>query len=263
PTGIWARGIVRGIRVGFSKPKGDWDSTEVHVSTASGFTPSGGTLRDVGKQTQFDILELEPGIRYYARVVHIDSNGRKSKPSKEVSAVPITMQEEQLKDYTDGVADYVERISPVLLVSELPELPDPRYPVGTIVFLITEEKLYRNDGEDWVPLISMNLEDLEGKLQSNQIELGAIKEELIAAGAVTETKIQNNAISTPKLQAGAVTTVKLAAGAVTAEKINAGAVTAAKIAAEAIQTRHLAAGAVTADKLDANAVTADMVVAGI
>src|SRR5690606_22711217 len=78
PTGIWARGIVRGIRVGFSKPKGDWDSTEVHVSTASGFTPSGGTLRDVGKQTQFDILELEPGTRYYAKVVHIDSDGRKS-----------------------------------------------------------------------------------------------------------------------------------------------------------------------------------------
>ena len=75
PTGIWARGIVRGIRVGFSKPKGDWDSTEVHVSTASGFTPSGGTLRDVGKQTQFDILELEPGTRYYAKVVHIDSDG--------------------------------------------------------------------------------------------------------------------------------------------------------------------------------------------
>jgi len=263
PTGIWARGIVRGIRVGFSKPKGAWDSTEVHVSTARGFTPSGGTLRDVGKQTQFDILELEPGIRYYVRVVHIDSDGRKSKPSKEVSAVPITMQEEQLKDYTDGVTDYVERISPVLLVSELPELPDPRYPGGTIVFLITEEKLYRNDGEEWVPLISMNLEDLEGKLQSNQIELEAIKEELIAAGAITETKIQDDAISTPKLQAGAVTTVKLAAGAVTAEKINAGAVTAEKIAARAIQTWHLEAGAVTADQLLVDQAIINKIIAGI
>src|SRR5690606_2380206 len=113
PTGNWARGIARGNRVGRSKPKGDWDSTEVHVSTASGFTPSGGTLRDVGKQTQFDILELEPGTRYYAKVVHIDSDGRKSKPSKEVSAVPITMQEEQQKDYTDGVDDYVKGITPV------------------------------------------------------------------------------------------------------------------------------------------------------
>src|SRR5690606_7225686 len=236
---------------------------EVHVSTASGFTPSGGTLRDVGKQTQFDILELEPGTRYYAKVVHIDSDGRKSKPSKEVSAVPITMQEEQLKDYTDGVDDYVERISPVLLVSELPELPDPRYPVGTIVFLITEEKLYRNDGEEWVPLISMNLAELEGKLQSNQIELEAIKEELIAAGAVTETTIQDDAISTPKLQAGALTTVKLAAGAVIAEKINAGAVTAEKIAAGAIQTWHLEAGAVTADKLTVDETTTNKILAGV
>jgi hypothetical protein len=263
PTGIWARGIVRGIRVGFSKPKGDWGSTEVHVSTASGFTPSGGTLRDVGKQTQFDILELEPGTRYYAKVVHIDSDGRKSKPSKEVSAVPITMQEEQLKDYTDGVADYVERVSPVLLVSQLPELPDPRYPDGTIVFLITDEKLYRNDGGNWVTLVSMNLADLEGKLQSNQIALGAITEELIAANAITRTKIADGSIETPKLAAGAVTADKIAANAVTTNKINAGAVTAEKIAAGAIQTRHLEAGAVTADKITANEATINKIIAGI
>jgi hypothetical protein len=275
PTGIWARGIVRGIRVGFSKPKGDWDSTEVHVSTASGFTPSGGTLRDVGKQTQFDILELEPRTRYYAKVVHIDSAGRKSEPSKEASAVPITMQEEQqkdyTKDYTGGVEDYIKGISPVLLVSELPELPDPRYPVGTIVFLITEEKLYRNDGENWVLLISMDLSELEGKLQSNQIELEAIKEDLIAAGAiasrhiqieaVTAPKIAHEAVTADKIAVDAVTAPKIAADAVTAEKIATGAITETKISDDAISTPKLKAGAIEANKLAANAVTAEKIAA--
>lgn len=272
PTGVWARGIVRGIRVGLSRPKGDWDSTEVHVSTAPGFVPSGGTMKDTGKQTQFDITDLEVGTRYYVRIVNVNSRGNKSAPSREVSAVPITMQEEQLKDYTDGVDDYVENISPVLLVSELPVLPDPRYPVGTIVFLITDEKLYRNDGENWVPLVSMNLEDLEGKLQSNQIALDAITEDLIAAEAIANRHLQLRAVTTPKIATGAITetkisddaisTPKLKARAITANKIAANAITAGKIAAGAIETNHISAGAVKADQIDANAVTTSKILAG-
>ena len=262
PTGVYARGIVRGIRVGFSRPKGDWDTTEVHASTASGFVPSGGTLKDAGKQTQFDILDLEAGTRYYVRIVNVDNEGRKSEPSREVSAVPITMQEEQLKDYTDGVDDYVESISPVLLVSELPTLPDPRYPVGTIVFLITDEKLYRNAGGNWVTLVSMNLADLEGKLQSNQIELGAIQEDLIAAGAITETKIADRAIDTPKLAAGAVTAGKIAARTITAYEIATGAITSNEIAARTIRAAEIAVGAITADEIAAGAITAGKIAAG-
>ena len=208
------------------------------------------TGRVVGAKKRWTDMETRPG--------------RPGEPLDPDRIPPGELPVDRLPDYSIGVDKFMENLKPVILVSELPILPDPRFPIGTIVYLITEGELYKNvDDTGWTQLVIRNLEDLEGELQSNQIALEAIKEELIAAGAVTETKIRNNAISTPKLQAGAVTTVKLAAGAVTAEKINAGAVTAEKIAARAIQTWHLEAGAVTADKLTVDQTTTNKIIAGI
>jgi hypothetical protein len=208
------------------------------------------TGRVVGAKKRWTDMETRPG--------------RPGEPLDPDRIPPGELPADRLPDYSIGVDKFMEDLKPVILVSELPILPDPRFPIGTIVYLITEGELYKNvDDTGWTPLVIRNLEDLEGELQSNQIALEAIKEELIAAGAVTETKIRNNAISTPKLQAGAVTTVKLAAGAVTAEKINAGAVTAEKIAARAIQTWHLEAGAVTADQLLVDQAIINKIIAGI
>jgi hypothetical protein len=153
PTGVYARGIVAGIRVGFAEPKmDDWAYSEVHVSTASHFEPSGGTLRDKGKQTRFDIMELTPGVRYYAKVVHVDSAGRRSEPSQEVSAVANYMSPELLPDYSLGVEKFMEGLKPPIMVSQKPDFPDPRYPANTILFYTVDKKLYVSTGNDWEPL---------------------------------------------------------------------------------------------------------------
>lgn len=240
PSGVWARGIVKGVRIGFTPPKGDWDRTEVHLSTASNFLPSSGTLRDSGKQAQFDVPGLEPGTRYFIRTVNIGAGDRRSEPSAEVSAIPITRQEEDLKDYQDGTDDYVKGLNPVILVSTLPELPDHRFPVESIVFLTSDEKLYRNDNGAWELLVNVNLESLEGQ--------------------ITETQISDDSISTPKLQAEAITSAKIAAHAITADKIAVNSVTAGAIQAGAVSASHIAAETITADRIVAKGITDRVVV---
>ena len=153
PTGVFARGIVAGIRVGFAEPKmDDWAYSEVHVSTAPHFEPSVGTLRDKGKQTRFDIVDLVPGGRYYARVIHVDEDGRKSPASTEVSAVAEHMPIELLPDHSLGVEKFMEGLKPPIMVSQKPDFPDPRYPANTILFYTVDKKLYVSTGNDWEPL---------------------------------------------------------------------------------------------------------------
>src|SRR5690606_1425535 len=124
-------------------------------------------------------------------------------------------------------AAFAANIRPVELVSSLPQLPNPQYPQGAIVFLTTANKLYRSTGTAWTAEVPTT--DL--------------------SGTITETQIANDAVTTPKLYAGAVTTDKLAAEAVTADKLAANSVTAGKIAAGAVQADALAANSVSADKI--------------
>jgi hypothetical protein len=194
--------------------------------------------------------------------------------------------------------DFGTGVRPVEIVSSLPPSPHEE---GRIVFLTTDQKLYRNTGSGWTAKVTSV--DIDGQLTSAQIESilanqidGQLTSAQIAAleaakitgqltdaqiagvatakltGQITETQIADDAITTPKLAAGSVETAKLAAGAVTANeiaanaitsaKIQAGAVNAAKIATGAIETDKLAANAVNADKLAANAVTAGKIQAG-
>lgn len=78
---------------------------------------------------------------------------------------------------------------------------------GRVVFLTTDDKLYRYTGAAWtaaVPAVDIT-------------------------GTITETQIGTDAITTPKIAANAVTAAEIATNAITADKINAGAVTAAKM----------------------------------
>jgi hypothetical protein len=78
---------------------------------------------------------------------------------------------------------------------------------GRVVFLTSDDKLYRYTGAAWtaaVPAVDIT-------------------------GTITETQIGTDAITTPKIAANAVTANEIATNAITADKINAGAVTAAKM----------------------------------
>src|SRR5690606_7954175 len=115
-------------------------------------------------------------------------------------------------NYLDKL-QFAQDIKPVVLVSTLPQLPNPEYPQGIVEFLTYDIKLYRSTGTAWTAAAPTT--DL--------------------SGTITETHISDDAVTTPKLYAGAVTTDKLAARAVTADKLAANSVIAGKIAAGAVK----------------------------
>lgn len=168
PAGVFVKGAIAGLVVGFAQPKGDWAYTECHVSTVSGFTPSSGTLRDSGRQTRFDIMDLIAGARYYVRLVHVDGEGRKSVPSREMSAKALYLPVEVLEDHTIGADKFMANLKPPILVTSKPDFPDLRYPEGTLFFYTVDRKLYESIGEDWEPLNA-------GKVYADEIVAGIIE----------------------------------------------------------------------------------------
>ena len=152
---------------------------------------------------------------------------------------------------------------PVQIVSALPALPDPLWPQGYVVFLTTDNKLYRSTGTAWT--VAVPTVDLTGQVTSAQItDLAvttaklndlAVSTAKIAALAVDNGKIAALAVDSAKLADLAVTNAKIALLAVDTAQIAASAVSTAKIAALAVDNGKLAALAVDTAKLADNAVT--------
>ena len=175
PSGVYARGVIAGLVVGCAVPKIDWAYTECHLSTASGFSPSSSTLRTSGRQNRFDIMELTPGVRYYAKLVHVDSDGRRSDPSQEVSAVAAYMQPEMLPDHSIGVEKFMGTVKPPIMVTSKPDFPDPHYPSGSLLYYTQERRLYEVDatGTGWELLNAGQM--VLDELVAGIIETGGIK----------------------------------------------------------------------------------------
>lgn len=142
---------------------------------------------------------------------------------------------------------FAEGFGGIEVVDALPTLPSATYPEGTVVFLTTDDKLYRSTGTTWttaVPTI-----DLTGQITSAQITDLAVTTAKLNDLAVSTAKIADLAISTGKLAALAVDSAKLADLAVTTAKLNDLAVSTAKIVDAAIATAKLADFAVNSEKL--------------
>jgi hypothetical protein len=130
-------------------------------------------------------------------------------------------------------------------------LPSTNLFEGRVVFLTTDDKLYRYTGSAWTAAVPAV--DISGQLADAQIAaLDAVK----ITGQITSTQITDSAITTPKLAAGSVVAGKVAAGAITAGTIAANAVTAGTIAANAVTATTIATNAVTAGKISAGSITA-------
>ncbi|OUN01430.1 MAG: hypothetical protein BAA04_04905 [Firmicutes bacterium ZCTH02-B6] len=178
-----------------------WRSTTVSVGT---FTQTAPVLSGV---IDAESAGLSDGDLATVVVRLNDVFGRSSEPRE----VQVTVK------YIDKLA-FAQSIRPVELVSALPRLPNPEYPQGAIVFLTTDNQLYRSTGTEWV--VEVPAEVLDGS------------------------------ITAAKLAAGAVTSDKLAANAVTAGKIAVGAVGADAIAARAIRSHHLEAGVLSVGNIE-------------
>ena len=162
---------------------------------------------------------------------------------------------------------------PIVGIEIVNSLPTTDLYEGRVVYLTTDNKLYRYDGTQWTTAVPAL--DISGTLADAQIAslaaskiTGQLSDSQLAAlsaakltGQITSTQISDSSISTPKLAAGSVSTAKIAAGAVTANEIAAAAITATKIQAGAVETAAIAAGAIQAGNIAAGAVVAGKIAA--
>jgi len=165
---------------------------------------------------------------------------------------------------------------------------------GRVVFLTTDDKLYRYTGAAWttaVPAadISGTLADAQiaavaaakvtgtlsdsqlaaisaakvtGQIVGTQITDGAISTAKLAANSVTSNEIAANTIVAADIASGTITATQIAAATITGAKIAAGTIAAGNIAANTITASEIAANTITAAQIATNAITADEIAAG-
>ena len=152
-------------------------------------------------------------------------------------------------------------------------LPTTNLFEGRVVFLTTDDKLYRYTGSAWTAAVPAV--DISGTLADAQIAAlaaskitGQLSDSQLAAisaakltGQITGTQITDGAISTAKLLAGSVTSNEIAANTIVAADIASGTITATQIAAATITGANIAAGAIAAGNIAANTITASQIAA--
>ncbi len=97
-------------------------------------------------------------------------------------------------------------------------LPTTNLFEGRVVFLTSDDKLYRYTGAAWTAAVPAV--DITGTITETQIGTDAITTPKIAANAVTAAEIAANTITAGQIATNAITADKILAGAVIAAKIN-------------------------------------------
>ena len=165
---------------------------------------------------------------------------------------------------------------------------------GRVVFLTTDDKLYRYTGSAWtaaVPAVDISgqladaqiaalaaskvtgtLSDSQlaaiaaakvtGQIVGTQITDGAITTAKLSAGSVTSNEIAANTIVADDIAASTITATQIAAATITGAKIAANTIAAGNIVADTITANEIAANAITATEIATNAITADKISAG-
>ena len=187
---------------------------------------------------------------------------------------------------TVDAASFASGIEPISIVTTLPN--PSGYTGPKLVFLTTDNKIYRYTGSEWtseIPaadidgaLASANfpsdLRPIEivtslpttGNFQGRQVFLTTDNKTYRFDGsafiATVATVDLQGTIASTQLAAAAVTNAKIAVNAIQGDVIAAGAITAAKILDGAISELKLANDAVTNAKIATDAITADVIATG-
>jgi len=145
-----------------------------------------------------------------------------------------------------GYTQFQTGLAPITIVTSLPTLPDPNFPLGTTISLTTDGNLYRNVSNTWTAAVDGGL-IAANTITSTQIAANTITASQIAAGSITSTQIAANTIVGGNIAAGTITAGNIAAGTITAGNIAAGTITAASavIDTAAVNTLQIAGNAVT------------------
>lgn len=222
-----------------------WSGTAwVAVTLSTNYTPN--------VPAAIEIVSSLPGTATDGKVVF---NTTDNKLYERVNGAwtEVTVTVNGAQEVADGAittAKFAQGIRPLEVVGALPSTGNSE---GRMVYLTTDDKIYRYTGAAWTA--SMPFGDLTGTIGADQIAANTITGGKIVAGSISADQIATGAISTAKLAAGAITAEKIAAIAITADKIATNAITSDKISANSITTGKIAAAAVGATELAANAIT--------
>lgn len=244
PTALTASGGYKQNIISWVNPTDlDFKHVEIHASASVGGTYS---LIGVSSGDEFVHPINGFGITRYYKVRAFDFSGNGSEFTSPVSATTEFVDSDA---FTDEVTQLFSNAN-VNQIEIYASLPLSGEYVGQVIFLTSDNKLYRWTGSQWVN--SVPAADITGTLTNAQIaSIDAAK----LTSQIVGTQIQNGAISTAKIAAGAVSANEIAANAIVADKIAANAITSAKIAAGTIVASDIAAGTITGDKITANTIT--------
>jgi hypothetical protein len=138
-------------------------------------------------------------------------------------------------------------------IEVLAALPTSGNTEGRMVFLTSDDKLYRYDGSNFIATVPTT--DLTGYIAIGQIDVNTINAGHIQSNAITAGKILAGAIGTSHLAANSITAGTIATNAITSDKILANAIGAGKIAAGVISSTHLASNSILAGNITSGALT--------
>lgn len=107
-----------------------------------------------------------------------------------VPAVDIvgTLSSAQIADGALSMAKFATGIRPPRVVTSLPTLPSASYPEGDVVYLTTDDKLYRSTGSAWSKAVD-GADIIANSIEAGKIAAGAIGADEIAAGAIIVEKL--------------------------------------------------------------------------
>lgn len=207
--------------VNFTAPADlDTDTVSVNLNDAAGTLVK--TVRvsvSPGGRGQVSFSNLNKATSYSVTTFATDDSGNNS-----TSTAPtpfLTAGGVNLADFTPGLSGN----------ETVAALPTSGNFVGRVVFLQSDNKLYRYTSTGWSSAVATA--DLVGQIEDNNIaaltsskivgkltndQLSAISSDKIT-GQISETQISNNSITTGKIRANAVTATEIATGAITARTL--------------------------------------------
>lgn len=258
PTDITATGGFHYINIEWTNPT-DSDLNFVEVWEADADNSAAATKIGISAGSSFQRTNLGISVTKWYFLKSVDYSGNTSAFTTGVSGTTTFLDDD---DFANGIYSLFTEQG-LYAIEDVTSLPVAGDFTGQKVFNRTDGKLYEWNGTAWVLVVAaVEAPDISGQLQTAQIAVDAITNDLIATAAVQEENLANLAVTAAKVADNAITVNKVAADAITTAKLADNAATEAKIATSAITETKIATDAVTTPKIDAGAVTAGEIAAG-
>ncbi|MFF8544833.1 hypothetical protein ACF060_31605 [Streptomyces werraensis] len=178
-------------------PPMDWQRTEVHASTSSGFTPGPATLQTTIETLQGGTVVVPTEQPVYVRLLARNTSGAASDSTGE--AGPLGPSPVVATDILDGIVTSLKLADDAVTAAKI-----AAGAVGTSE--LADAAVHAQQLADAAVEV--------GKIADN-----AVTGDAIASEAVTAGKLAANSVTAGNIQAGAVTAAKIAAGSVTTDKL--------------------------------------------